>query len=97
MLILIRLLENRLSRFQRKRCLRIEKAGLGTAIAPLFLVIDSLMSGRLVAPSGFIADGTQYIALLRKPLAQHSAEEQFMHWLQSAAAETLAQTEKFRH
>lgn len=77
--------------------LQAAEAGLGTAIAPLFLVIDSLTSGRLVAPSGFIADGTQYIALLRKPLAQHSAEEQFMQWLQSAATETLTQTEKFRH
>lgn len=77
--------------------LQAAEAGLGTAIAPLFLVVDSLASGRLAAPAGFIADGTQYIALLRKPLQQDSPEAQFMHWLQSAADDTLAQTQQYRH
>ncbi len=77
--------------------LQAAEAGLGCAIAPLFLVVDSLQTGRLLAPSGFIADGSQYIVLLRKPLLQDSPEQHFMQWLQGAAAETLVQAQKYRN
>ena len=76
--------------------LQAAEAGLGWAIAPLFLAIDSLQSERLLAPSGFIADGSQYIALLRKPLQADTPEQHFMQWLQSTIAETLALTQKYR-
>lgn len=76
--------------------LQAAEAGLGRAIAPLFLAIDSLQSQRLLAPAGFIADGSQYIALLRQPLQADSPEQYFMQWLQGAIAETLALTQKYR-
>jgi DNA-binding transcriptional LysR family regulator len=75
--------------------LQAAEAGLGCAIAPLFLVIDSLQSSRLVAPSGFIPDGTEYLALLRQPLAANSNQEQFMLWLQAMSDETLALAHPF--
>lgn len=76
--------------------LQAAEAGLGSAIAPLFLVAGSLASGRLLAPAGFIPDGSQYIAMLRKPLAPDTPERHFMQWLQAEVAETMAQTEKYR-
>ncbi|MGH8808987.1 MAG: LysR family transcriptional regulator [Noviherbaspirillum sp.] len=76
--------------------LQAAEAGLGIAIAPLFMVADGLAGGRLLAPSGFIADGSQYIALLRKPLEQGSPQAQFIHWLQQIASDTLQQTAKQR-
>jgi DNA-binding transcriptional LysR family regulator len=76
--------------------LQAAEAGLGAAIAPLFLVADSLTAGRLVAPDGFIADGTQYIALLKEPLAANTPVQRFMNWLREAAEETLEQTSRYR-
>jgi DNA-binding transcriptional LysR family regulator len=76
--------------------LQAAEAGLGCAIAPLFMVADSLTAGRLLAPSGFIADGTHYIALLRKPLEQETPEARFMAWLQDTAAATIMQTQLYR-
>jgi DNA-binding transcriptional LysR family regulator len=76
--------------------LQAAEAGLGTAIAPLFMVADSLAAGRLTAPGGFIADGTQYIALLRKPLEAGTSVQCFVDWLRQAAEETLEQTRDHR-
>jgi DNA-binding transcriptional LysR family regulator len=76
--------------------LQAAEAGLGTAIAPLFLVADSLAAGRLIAPDGFIADGTQYIALLKEPFAANTPVRRFMDWLRQAAEETLEQTSRYR-
>lgn len=76
--------------------LQAAEAGLGRAIAPLFLAIDSLQAGRLAAPAGFMPDGTQYIALLRQPLQANSPEEQFLHWLQGAIAETFLQAAPYQ-
>jgi DNA-binding transcriptional LysR family regulator len=77
--------------------LQAAEAGLGTAIAPLFMVADSLAAKRLAAPSGFIADGTQYIALLKVPLVADTPAARFMAWLQQVAEETLEQTYRYRH
>lgn len=77
--------------------LQAAEAGLGTAIAPLFMVADSLAAKRLVAPGGFIADGTQYIALLKKQPEADTPVQRFMDWLRRAAEETLEQTGRFRH
>ncbi len=76
--------------------LQAVESGLGDAIAPLFMVVDSLAAGTLLAPSGFIADGSQYIALLRKLPEQGTPEARFMAWLQEAVAETMAQTRAHR-
>jgi DNA-binding transcriptional LysR family regulator len=76
--------------------LQAAEAGLGTAIAPLFLVADSLAAGRLIAPGGFVADGTQYVALLRKPPEADTPVRRFVDWLRQAAEETLEQTRSHR-
>lgn len=42
-------------------------AGVGVAIGPYALVEDDLREGRLVAPFGFVADGSNYVFLSRDP------------------------------
>ena len=70
--------------------LQAAEAGLGIAIAPLFMVVDSLDTGTLAAPQGFVEDGSRYIALMRKPLEPGSPEARFMTWLLAAVEATLA-------
>lgn len=70
--------------------LQAAEAGLGVAIAPLFMVVDSLEAGTLAAPQGFVADDSRYIALMRKPLEPGSPEARFIAWLQAAVEATLA-------
>ena len=70
--------------------LQAAEAGLGMAIAPLFMVVDSLDAGILAAPQGFVADDSRYIALMREPLEPGSQEARFMAWLQAAVDATLA-------
>jgi DNA-binding transcriptional LysR family regulator len=70
--------------------LQAAEAGLGTAIAPLFMVVDSLEAGTLSAPAGFVADGSQYIALLRAQSDPGSPEARFVEWLQAIASDTLS-------
>jgi DNA-binding transcriptional LysR family regulator len=38
-------------------------AGLGVAIGPLHLVGDDIKSGMLVAPLGFVEDGSRYVLM----------------------------------
>jgi len=70
--------------------LQAAEAGLGTAIAPLFMVVDSLDAGILAAPQGFVADDSRYIVLMRQPLEPGLQEARFMKWLQAAVDATLA-------
>jgi DNA-binding transcriptional LysR family regulator len=42
-------------------------AGVGVAIGPYFLIADDLRDGRLVAPFGFVEDGSKYVFLSRDP------------------------------
>lgn len=72
--------------------LQAAEAGLGTAIAPLFMVIDSLAAGNLAAPGGFIPDGSQYVALLRARPDPGSPEARFLEWMQKCVADTLEKT-----
>lgn len=71
--------------------LQAAEAGLGVAIAPFFMVLDNLAAGTLVAPAGFIPDGTEYVALLCEPPAESGPVAQFVSWLHGAATDTLAQ------
>ena len=65
------------------------------AIAPLFMVVDSLAAGILAAPQGFVADDSRYIVLMRQPLEPGSQEARFMAWLQAAVDATLAGTRAY--
>ena len=47
--------------------LQAAASGLGVAIGPLALVRDDLAAGRLVAPFGFVPDGSRYLLLTALP------------------------------
>lgn len=55
-------------------------AGLGVAIGPYALVKNDIDSGRLVAPLGFVPDGTQYV-LLSEPNSKDSRIAAVHAWL----------------
>lgn len=76
--------------------LQAAEAGLGTAIAPLFMVVDSIDAGTLAASAGFVADGSRYVALLRNQPPPGTPEARFLEWVQARADETLARTRSWR-
>lgn len=72
--------------------LSLQAAGarLGAAIGSVYMVSDELDAGRLIAPSGFVRDGSAYVALAREPFAANPARETLLHWLRSALAESAS-------
>ncbi|MCB2253733.1 LysR family transcriptional regulator [Pseudomonas chlororaphis] len=60
-------------------------AGLGLAIAPWQLVRDDLESGLLVAPFGFIADGSAYYLLSPEAIDADSPLARLLEWLRDQA------------
>ncbi|HFT8005419.1 TPA: LysR family transcriptional regulator [Burkholderia cenocepacia] len=56
-------------------------AGLGVAIGPWHLVRDDIESGVLVAPMGFVEDGSDYYLLTPAPVADGSAQAALLGWL----------------
>ncbi|AJP58667.1 hypothetical protein UC34_20460 [Pandoraea vervacti] len=65
-------------------------AGLGAAIGSVYMVSDELRAGRLVAPYGFVRDGSGYVALSREPFAADPARQALLEWLRDALAEAAA-------
>ncbi|OLF52690.1 LysR family transcriptional regulator [Pseudomonas chlororaphis] len=61
-------------------------AGLGLAIAPWQLARDDLESGLLVAPCGFIADGSAYYLLSPEAIEPDSPVACLLDWLREQAA-----------
>jgi LysR family glycine cleavage system transcriptional activator len=60
-------------------------AGLGVAIGPESIVRDDIVSGRLVAPYGFIADGTSYVLIGRPSGDTDGRESVFSDWILGVA------------
>lgn len=60
-------------------------AGLGVAIGPWHLVRDDLDSGVLVAPLGFVEDGSRYCLLSPQPLLPGSPQADLLVWLREIA------------
>ncbi|CAN7508526.1 LysR family transcriptional regulator [Pseudorhodoferax sp. LjRoot39] len=58
-------------------------AGLGVAIGPWQLVRDDLASGVLVAPLGFVEDGSRYCLLSPQPLHPGSPQADLLAWLRA--------------
>lgn len=58
-------------------------AGLGVAIGPWHLVRDDLESGVLVAPMGFVEDGSHYCLLTPAPVKDGSAQSMLLDWLKA--------------
>jgi len=61
--------------------LQAANAGLGVAIGSIYMVEDDLKSGRLVAPFGFLADGSTYHLLSTEPFAQDMRRLVFLDWI----------------
>lgn len=59
-------------------------AGLGVAIGPWHLVRDDIESGVLVAPMGFVEDGSHYCLLTPAPVTDGSAQAELLAWLKAA-------------
>jgi DNA-binding transcriptional LysR family regulator len=79
-------------------CLQAAGAGQGLAIGSLYMVADELADGRLVAPYGFIADGSTYLLLSPVPIDTDPRRKAFHGWLvdemrATASAHRLAATE----
>ena len=62
--------------------LQAASAGLGVAMGPQLLVLDDIAAGRLVAPMGFVADGSQYCLLAPHHWVAGSAQQRVAQWLQ---------------
>jgi LysR family glycine cleavage system transcriptional activator len=62
-------------------------AGTGTAMGPIALVADDLASGALVAPQGFVPDGSHYVLMALKTKRQDLPFDTALAWLRQACAE----------
>lgn len=60
-------------------------AGLGVAVGSWHLVRDDIESGVLVAPLGFIEDGSSYCLLSQQSLSSGSVAADLLVWLRSMA------------
>lgn len=60
-------------------------AGLGVAIGSWYQVCDDLSNGVLVAPLGFIEDGSQYYLISPRPFEPDSLQASLLVWLRSLA------------
>ncbi|SCZ61289.1 DNA-binding transcriptional regulator, LysR family [Epibacterium ulvae] len=56
-------------------------SGLGVALAPQFVVMDDIDRNRLVAPFGFIADGSHYGLIQKKSDLQNTAAQKLAKWI----------------
>ena len=59
-------------------------AGLGVAIGSAYMVEDDLRDRRLVAPCGFIPDGSDYVLLSPVPFQHDERRLVFLDWLRQA-------------
>jgi DNA-binding transcriptional LysR family regulator len=58
---------------------------LGVSVSPWPLVAEDILSGRLIAPFGFIESGLSYVVLKRRK--QNRKAALFCGWLKKAADE----------
>ncbi|MGO1072604.1 LysR family transcriptional regulator [Lysobacter sp. CA199] len=65
--------------------LQAAAAGVGVAIGPWQLVRDEVEAGVLVAPMGFLADGSAYHLLSPQPVGAGSAGAKLLAWLREQA------------
>ena len=65
-------------------------AGQGVALASIHMVGRDLAAGRLCGPVGFWQDGTQYVALSERPLAQDERAVRFVAWLSARMSAAVA-------
>lgn len=66
-------------------CIQAALAGLGVAMASRLMVGDELASGQLVAPHGFVRDGSAYVLLCPQVLAETEKVQRFTEWVMEQA------------
>ena len=77
-------------------CIQAAVAGLGVAMSSSFMVQDELARGHLVAPYGFVKDGSRYCLLSPQALEDDERQLRFAQWVThemeqtAGAAESLA-------
>jgi len=69
--------------------LQAAAAGLGCAIASELMATDELADGRLVAPHGFVADGSAYYLLSPAPFEHDPRRRALFDWLRAEAQASL--------
>jgi DNA-binding transcriptional LysR family regulator len=62
-------------------------AGAGLAIGPAALVADDLRSGALVAPWGFVRDGSSYVLMRSLEKSEDKLFGKVLAWLRREAVE----------
>ena len=67
--------------------LQAAAAGVGVAIAPYAVVRDDLERGQLVAPFGFVPDGTSYHLLSRQSPEQDGRVRRLTAWLRAKTSQ----------
>ena len=67
--------------------LQAASAGVGVAIAPYAVVRDDLERGHLIAPFGFVPDGSSYYLLSRQSPEQDGRVRQLTAWLQAKTSQ----------
>lgn len=73
--------------------LQAAAAGVGVAIAPYAVVRDDLERGQLVAPFGFVPDGTSYHLLSRQP-PEDVRVRQLTAWLRAQTTQLESDSEE---
>jgi LysR family glycine cleavage system transcriptional activator len=68
--------------------LQAASAGLGIAIGSVYMVEDDLRDGRLVAPFGFLPDGSEYVLLSPVPFRDDDRRLLFLDWIRSEMAKS---------
>jgi DNA-binding transcriptional LysR family regulator len=74
--------------------LQAAAAGVGVAIAPYAVVRDDLERGQLVAPFGFVPDGTSYHLLSRHLPEQDVRVRQLTAWLRAKTSQLESDSEQ---
>ncbi|WP_018689307.1 LysR family transcriptional regulator [Ahrensia kielensis] len=67
--------------------LEAAESGQGAALMSLHMVAQSLEQGRLVAPVGFIKDGSKYVCLSASPIELDDRKIRFINWFKAKLSE----------
>lgn len=62
-------------------CIQAALSGQGIALVSHLMVQDEIRDGQLIAPHGFIRDGSSYYLLSPKPLHEDPRAELFANWI----------------
>ncbi|MCD5364050.1 LysR substrate-binding domain-containing protein, partial [Chromobacterium aquaticum] len=73
--------------------LQAAEAGLGQAIASVYMAADALALGQLTAPAGFRADGSSYVLLSPRPFEGDTRRQAVLDWLRRQMALDLARND----